>query len=254
MTTAEPCTELRSRFGDLFECKLIRDFFRIRTPFHYPDGGIIDLYLEDDGSALTDFGETLRWLRMNNYATSRTKHQDDYIKKICKSRGANLLNGQIRKSIFAGNLALTVAELSETCMRVADVSMTFRGRSVSSVIDEVEEFLNENSFDTERNKQVTGVSGKNLYIDLTARHKDAFQSSFIKVLTSTSKSQTTRIIDHALRTWVDLKPNHSHFNFVTLVDDTVSGIWDQGEIGLLDEHSKIANWSTRGELITALTG
>ncbi len=40
-----PCEILRSKMGDLFECSQHDRLIRIRTPFLYPDGDIIDLFL-----------------------------------------------------------------------------------------------------------------------------------------------------------------------------------------------------------------
>ena len=41
----KPCEILRSKMGDLFECSQHDRLIRIRTPFLYPDGDIIDLFL-----------------------------------------------------------------------------------------------------------------------------------------------------------------------------------------------------------------
>jgi len=38
------CTAIRSGLGPMFECSVNGDFVRVRTPYLYPDGDLIDLF------------------------------------------------------------------------------------------------------------------------------------------------------------------------------------------------------------------
>lgn len=58
------CQHIADTAGQLFDCADVNGFVRIRTPYLYPDGDIIDLYWKEQNGQqiLTDLGETLRWL------------------------------------------------------------------------------------------------------------------------------------------------------------------------------------------------
>lgn len=64
----EPISDqLAGSLSSLFECSATeRGAVRVRTPFLYPDGGVIDVFVgqRDAGFTVTDFGEALGWLRM----------------------------------------------------------------------------------------------------------------------------------------------------------------------------------------------
>jgi hypothetical protein len=62
MSTGDLCVDLERGLGELFTCAPQGEFQRIRTPYLYPDGDNIDLFLKADGNVVTvsDLGETMR--------------------------------------------------------------------------------------------------------------------------------------------------------------------------------------------------
>ena len=60
------CEDIARRVGQLFVCTTVNEYLRIRTPYLYPDGDVIDLFIKWDERhfTVTDLGETLRWLSM----------------------------------------------------------------------------------------------------------------------------------------------------------------------------------------------
>ncbi|GBF80953.1 DUF1828 domain-containing protein [Aphanothece sacrum] len=64
--------------GRQFSCSTIDGFVRIRTPYLYPDGDFIDLYLKqkEEGYILTDLGETIRWLKMQSISQKMSEKQE----------------------------------------------------------------------------------------------------------------------------------------------------------------------------------
>ena len=84
-----PCELLAAKLGALFTCEAINGYTRIRTPFLYPDGDVIDLYLQDDGrfTTLTDLGETVRWLKSQTVVARPTSKQDRLLIDACRTLG-----------------------------------------------------------------------------------------------------------------------------------------------------------------------
>lgn len=246
---SKPCEILASELGSLFECRQISDdLVRIRTPFTYPDGDIVDLFVEDDGSRITDLGETLRWLRMQTATRTRTIKQQSIIESVCSCNGLELSLGQIRTKtgdLTSRTLASSVVSLAQGCVRVSDVWFTYRHRNIVSVADEVAEYLDENDVGYERNKRIEGHSGREVTLDFLVPKSN----SLVQVLASSSSATTLRVVDHAVRVWKDLEGRG--YNFVTLVDDS-SDVWNKGEIDWFHEMSSVANWSQPKDLLQYL--
>jgi hypothetical protein len=62
----EECKALIKTIDKQFTCSTINDLMRIRTPYSYPDGDVIDLYLkkQENSYILTDLGEAFRALSL----------------------------------------------------------------------------------------------------------------------------------------------------------------------------------------------
>src|SRR5438093_322048 len=71
------CELIQQSIGELFTCSQVNEYTRVRTPFLYPDGDVIDLFVKSSGgvTTLTDLGESLRWLRMQSIAPRRSTKQ-----------------------------------------------------------------------------------------------------------------------------------------------------------------------------------
>ncbi|MDP2816496.1 MAG: DUF1828 domain-containing protein, partial [Rectinemataceae bacterium] len=80
-----PCEMLARSLGELFTCSLINGYTRIRTPFLYPDGDVIDLFIDEKAETVTDFGETLRWLKMQRLSSNRSPKQQKLLEDVCQN-------------------------------------------------------------------------------------------------------------------------------------------------------------------------
>ena len=89
---SSPCALIAQQVGELFVCTPHDKYTGIRTPYLYPDGDVIDLFLrESNGSlTLTDLGETLRWFRMQTTSMRRSPKQSQVIEDICLNHGVEL--------------------------------------------------------------------------------------------------------------------------------------------------------------------
>src|SRR5689334_22355306 len=140
------CDQLQSQIGSLFSCEAKDDYVRIRTPFLYPDGDYIDLFMRpnQDPLTITDFGETTRWLRMQTVSPRRSAKQKQMIQDICLTHGVEFFKGMLElRCQSPADLAGPVTRLSQAALRVADLWLTYRSRIYESVADEVATFLEE---------------------------------------------------------------------------------------------------------------
>jgi hypothetical protein len=250
-----PCDQIQQTIGELFTGSTVNEYTRIRTPFLYPDGEVIDVYMKDLGGVvtLTDLGETLRWLRMQSLSPRRSPKQRKLIEDVCLTHGLELFHGMLVLRLAAGEpLGKAITRLAQGSLRVADLWFTLRSRSVESASDEVEEFLQEKAIPFERGETLLGRSGKSWRVDFHTRTPR--RSSLVCVLSTGSRGASKALTEHVLATWYDLsshKVGPEALQFVSLFDDTLD-IWSPEDFKLLSELSEVAHWSTPDDFAAKL--
>jgi len=248
-----PCELLAASVGNLFKCETLSGYTRIRTPFLYPDGDVIDLFLRDDGrfTTLSDLGETVRWLNSQTVAARRTSKQDHLLIDACRTIGVEFTRGALNIHTAPEMFADDVTRLAQACVRVSDLWFTFRSRAAEGVTDEVAEFLSEIKVPYERNKPLLGRSGNTWRVDFQTMAPN--RTALTHVLTTATPAAARRLAEHVLAQWHDL----SHFaaagpiRFVSLFDDTVD-VWEPQDFNLLADTSDVQMWSQRDEFAQAI--
>jgi len=192
------CLQIADQVGELFICSEVNGAMRIRTPYLYPDGDYIDLFLiEKDGVlTLTDYGETLRWLKNQTPSLYRSKRQDAMIQDICLTHGVELYRGMLVVRNQPGTtLAETITHLAQAAIRVSDLWFTQRVRVFESILEEVGDFLKGKHIPFDAGKKYIGRSGRSHKIDFHTRHPK--RSSLINVLSTGSRAAAKGRVDSA---------------------------------------------------------
>lgn len=252
MNTTSCETIIRS-LGELFTCSRIDRYTRIRTPFLYPDGDVIDLFVDEMGETVTDLGETLRWLRMQSLSSKRSKRQQKLLEDVCLNHGLELYKGMLTARVKPGaDFASVIMRVAQGALRVADLWFTMRTRAVESVSEEVELFLAESDISYERGEKWVGRSGKTWQVDFHTRTRR--KSSLVCVLGTGSRAAAKGVAEHVLATWYDLnnlKIGPEGLQFVSLFDDTLD-VWTPEDFKLVEDLSTIARWSKPDEFAEIL--
>ncbi len=248
---ATPCDYIAENMGELFECLPVNGRTRIRTPYLYPDGDIIDLFLTDDGfpTTLTDFGDTLGWLWTQTAAKDRTVRQQRLIQDVCLTHGVELYRGMLTVRVKdPAALSDAVTRLSQAALRVSDLWFTFRSQSAASVNDDVEEFLRARNIGFDRGERLVGRSGRYWRVDFHTRMPK--RSALLNVLSTANKPSARRMVEHIASGWLDLSylnMGPENTRFVTLFVDQFD-VWTPEDFGLVEQVSDVAYWSRRGDL------
>ena len=255
MTAPSICDQLRNGIGALFVCSEQGQYQRIRTPYLYPDGDVIDLFCKAVGDVIevSDLGETTRWLRTQTLSPKRSAKQNALIEDACLTHGVEFYRGMLMARCRPGDsLANVVLRVAQAALRVSDVWFTFRTRSVESVTDEVADFLAERRLPFDRGEKLAGRSGRSWTVDFHVRAPG--RSSLVQVLSTGSRSAARTIAEHVLAAWYDL--NHlavgpEALRFVSLFDDTID-VWSPEDFRLVEQLSTIARWSQPDRFADAL--
>jgi hypothetical protein len=247
------CEAIASQLGALFVCTPHDKYVRIRTPFMYPDGDIVDLFVRDIGGTtlVTDLGESLRWLRSQTINNRRSTKQSQLLNDVCMTLGLELFRGMLMLRVpTEGDIAAAIMRVGQGAVRASDLWFTQRTRALQSTSDEVAEFLTEQRIDYTRGARHLGRSNHAWTIDFQVFAKPA--SSYVFVLTSGSRTGARSVVEHTLAAMYDLSHvQASGVGFVSLFDDT-EDVWNDKEFALLSEFSKLARWANPQSLIDAI--
>ena len=127
MRRADVCETMQRQMGALFDCADFGDYYRIRTPYPYPDGDTIDLICEFDGDLITvtDDAETMGWLQMQSEAPRRSPEQNRIIQEACQTHDVEFFRGALQaRCRLEDDLADVVNRVSQTALRVSDLCFT----------------------------------------------------------------------------------------------------------------------------------
>lgn len=253
--TSFPCQNIATNLGQLFSCSEVNGFVRIRTPYLYPDGDVIDLFFkEQEGKGvLTDLGETLRWLDSQTSTKWLSKKQAQFLQDIQLTHGVESYQGMlIARVAEAESLAEVLTRLTQAVMSAADLWFLSRTRVPSLVSDEVAEFLEDQDIHFARNEKQLGRSGRSWRVDFHTWHPQ--QSSFVQLLSTGSRAAANTKVNSAVAAWSDLShllAGSSPLRFVSLFDDSAD-VWTPEVISQLEEFSEVAYWSRPDEFLELL--
>ena len=249
------CEALTHKLGTLFECKPHKEFVRVRTPFLYPDGGVIDVFvrLHDDHFTVTDLGEALGWLRLQSVSAQRSPKQQRLLQDVCLTLGIELFRGQLLlRGDEPAQLSDRILRLGQAVVRVSDLWFTTRTRSVESVTDEVADYLQERQIPFERAVKLAGRSGRDWMVDFQTRTERS--SALVFVLATGSRAGARRVAEHVVAGWHDLSPvrvGPQAPRFISLFDDTAD-VWSEEDFSLVESISDIGSWSRPDEFVQML--
>src|SRR3989344_344468 len=201
------CEVLTHKLGTLFECKPHKEFVRVRTPFLYPDGGVIDVFvrLHDDHFTVTDLGEALGWLRLQSVSAQRSPKQQRLLQDVCLTLGIELFRGQLLlRGDEPAQLSDRILRLGQAVLRVSDLWFTTRTRSVESVTDEVADYLQERQIPFERAVKLAGRLGRDWMVDFQTRTERS--SALVFVLATGSRAGARRVAEHVVAGGDGLSP------------------------------------------------
>lgn len=255
--TSQPCQTIERDLGSLFTCREERNgYTRIRTPYLYPDGDVIDLYFKvsQERPLITDLGETRRWLTSQTTSELLSKKQGQALQDILLTHDVEEYRGAllVRVGEMEG-LAAAITRLAQAAIAISNLWFLSRTRLVSTLEEEVAELLNEHRIRFQANEKLSGRSGRNWRIDFHTFHPD--HSSLVQVLSTGSKAAANTKANNVVAAWVDLtqfKVGTQPLRFISLFDDTLD-VWKMETIRQLEELSDIAYWSDSGKFIEMLT-
>ena len=253
MSAPDLCQTLREGLPALFECEQMPGgAVRVWTPFLYPDGDVIDVFVEQWGEdyILTDYGDTLGWLRSQSFRDKLTDSQSALIDDVCLTLGVSFKQGQlVLRCVEASALSEAVHRMGQAMIRVADIWFTFQLRAPKTIGAEVDDWLRKQRFDFEKSKQYEGPSGRVWKVDYEIMANA--RQSLVFLLSTSDSAWAKRQSERVFTACSDLQRRQKGLSFVSLFDDT-DDVWGKEDIALVGSVSRTAVWSQRDEFASIL--
>lgn len=192
------CSDLEAMVHNLElvrSCSIVRSgALRMSTPFCYPNGEYVDLFLaSDEGSLLdtyrlSDYGQTFQFLKNAMVSAFSTARKKEIISDITSQLGVHyggdlyvLLN-----NTDIDDLSSSIMRLSQACVRISDMATHQRLRSSNSFRDDVEDFLDAHRFAYLADVWVPGRFGKDVRMDFEV--KTTRRNSYVNILAAMNET------------------------------------------------------------------
>ncbi|HEY8361981.1 MAG TPA: DUF1828 domain-containing protein [Tissierellaceae bacterium] len=211
-----------NKFPEMFYFEKEEQLYVIKTPFEYPDGDEIDLYLFTKNSKIiiSDLGETMQYLASYNIEVKNSPKKMQVIEDAIRGTCIEFFRGQFFVTLDElSEIAFAVIDLAQVIIRVSDLIYTIRGRTFASFEEDVKEFLEVNRYPYEEQYLVTGSSGLDYRIDFAVK-KDS-QTKLIQLISPPNPSNISAQLNKVIRVWVDILPVVENKKMLlSLFDDT----------------------------------
>ena len=217
------CDDLRALSGlPLVEsCDRLRDGqLRIQTPFLYPDGSNVDLFVQDNFDLfsrilISDGGQTFAYLLNLHVQPWTSVRQKSILDTICTRMGVTREGALLKVEVDSlRNLPAAVGGLGQACTHVACLALTktFRGRS--RLRSEVEEFFVEKEMQFDKNIVVRGKYTDEVKFDFSVPSNGA------RSLVLTVSAPDPRACDESLRKWYEVQEPEATSGKLTIYDSS----------------------------------
>ncbi|OQX26523.1 MAG: hypothetical protein BWK80_09935 [Desulfobacteraceae bacterium IS3] len=251
--TFENIKEYIRPFSLVIACDTIKNgALRIATPFIYPNGSHIDLFLAHsldlfDNYILSDAGQTSDYLADMQFNLWATKKRLTLIEDICRSLNVTQSDGQFEILISPEDFEQfynPIIRLAQACIRIGDLVFTQRLPNSGTFQEEIEEFLAVSHLKYEPDIFLKGDFDNEVKLDFRV-----YGENVISLVQSLSSRSNSHIVSNEIfRRWYDLKSYKNSSQFVTVYDQTYNTYRDD-DIKRLSELSVVLGFPKEQEQI-----
>lgn len=238
-------TEYVSTFSLVQDCDIVKNgAIRITTPFTYPNGSFIDVFLKPNNDlyssyTLSDYGQTAQYLYEMGFNLTATRKRLQTIDDVCRTLGTKYKSGFFEIEFGddnLNNLSNFIVNLSQTCIRIADLSFTQRLQTYATFDDDIEEFIEVSGLEYEVSPDnLIGVYEKPVKVDFRVLGNNS--KSLIQTWSTRNSYQSHLASNEIYVRWLALNNYLSSYQFITVYDDNENSLRD-------DDFSRLYETST----------
>ena len=221
--------------------------FRMATPFRYPDGSHIDVFLKDsgtlfDGFELSDKGQTVAYLLDLHVKPWTSQKRKQTMSDICATLGVEQEGGVFRIRLpkeEMNDLPDAILRLGQACIRIADLSYTQRLRAPVALSEDFEEFVSGLDRPYQTGVKVSGQFGKEVEFDFSVEgHR---MRSLVQILSTANRMAAHNLSLEAFARWSDISPVRSQYQCLS-VYDTTNDVFREEDLKRLEAVSDVVGF------------
>ena len=197
---------------------------RMSTPFKYPNGEHVDVFLDSTNPLFIDYelsdrGHTTQYLKNAQVGIVATSRRKELVSDILSGSRVRLNGAQLTiKPLSAApdDLSEAIFRLSQMCVRISDLATHQRLRSTNAFKDDVEEFFEARGISYDTDVELPPVYGERIIrMDFAVRGK---RGAYINVLGAMNEAAAHSSANEIFSKWYDLTKSGRMFtqNFVTV--------------------------------------
>jgi len=255
-------TSTPSNINDLgFDVCLVTDWDQVRdgsirlaTPFQYPNGSQIDLFLKANGNGngsgdvlLSDKGQTMAYLLDLHVKPWTSQKRKQTLADICSTLGVEQDGGAffIRlKQEKIKEVPDAMLRLAQTCIRVADIAYTQRLRAPATLTEDFEEFIVGLDRPYKPGVKIPGQFGTEVEFNFLVEGQR--MRSLVQILSTANQSAAHILSVDAFARWSDIAPVRHQYQCLS-VYDTSNDVFREDDLKRLQVVSDIVGFPAESE-------
>jgi hypothetical protein len=226
--------------------------FRLATPFRYPDGSHIDVFLKSnadlfEGFELSDKGQTMAYLLDLHVKPWTSQKRKQTLADICDTLGVEQSGGAFRISLKKEqmkDLPDAIIRLGQVCIRVADLAYTQRLRSPTALTEDFEEYLVGIDRPYKTGVMVPGQFGKDVEFNFLVQGQRT--SSLVQILSTPNRFAAHNLSVEAFARWSDIAPERPKFQCLS-VFDTTNDVFREEDLKRLESVSEVVGFPAESD-------
>jgi hypothetical protein len=235
-------------------CSQNDGLLRLETPFRYPDGGTIEVFVEQVAGRLvvSDLGEAFRFLEKGGLDPLRSPARQRAIEMAARLAGARLDNGVLELRLHEDAEFITaVMRLGQAITRVADLSLLVKGTLASTFSDAVEEFLRTHTHGVEikRGATIRGSATSHQVDILTRSIKGIAVVESLSAVTPTGANAQTAF---TIQKFADISALGVGAPERYAVLDDSAEVWNESLRKQLSRFADVVDWEKRDALASLI--
>lgn len=225
---------------------------RMATPFTYPNGSHIDLFISPHMDAagrleMTDLGLTLDYLADLGIRPQSTAKRKQVVRDICQGLGVDMHGGALRAFLSHQDLNAipsTMIRLGQACLRVAEMQWSQRFRTASVFQDDIEEAIEGLGLEYEANPVLKGLG--DIEVTMNFLITGAHQRSAVRTLSTANQVAAHGMANEALRSFFAIRDSHHDLQRVTIYD-TTQNVFRSDDLQLLGNLSLVLGYPSQAD-------
>jgi hypothetical protein len=236
---------------------------RMSTPFLYPNGESIDVFIDSDKPLWEEFcfsdrGQTALYLKNAHVSLDTTARRRELVEDILRESGVKLNGHQLTirpRNHEPSEISDAIFRLSQMCVRISDLATHQRMRSSNPFRDDVEEFFESRNLRYESDVKLPPVFGKrDIRMDFEVWGGD--RGSYVNVLAAMNDASAHSSANEIVVKLSDLKQSGQiiEHQFVTIYNSASSAIRIEDIERLQTYSSTVSYPEEMDSLLSTLSG